>query len=517
MLSLTELLLLVISILFGGYIWTKYNLLYWRRKNVPFVEPNILLGNLVDMLKFTQSSAENLQQMYNHKNAQDQPVLGIYILSKPALLIREPELIKSILVKNFNKFSNRYATTDEKGDTLGSGTLFFIKNPHWRELRTKLTPVFSSGKIKQMFPLMQDVGNELDKYLSNIEIDKDNSFVQEVKEVCAAYTTDVIATVAFGIQANSLRNPDADFRKHGRNIVDFTLSRAIELTGVFFIPVLAKLMRCKIFPKESATFIRKTINYVMNERIKNGNTRNDLIDVLIAFKKSAEIDKDMDNLAMSNEILVAQAAIFFVAGYETSSATMSFCLYELTKSVEVQKRLRGEIKEVLKANDGKITYEAVNEMEYLNMVVLEVLRLYPPLPFLDRTCTLPSGEKEFSFKPELDLDIPNHMGVFIPMFGIQRDSKFFPNPDQFDPERFSAQNKANIKPFTYMPFGLGPHSCIGERFGLVQVKIGLISILRNHYVTDCDKSYSKMIFNPKAMVLQSKDGIFCKFVRDPLV
>ncbi|XP_055906586.1 probable cytochrome P450 6g2 [Eupeodes corollae] len=518
MISLTEWLLFIITLLFGLYVWSKYKLSYWRRKNVPFIEPNIFLGSLQDMLKMSKSGAENLQDLYNHTNAKDQPILGIYILNKPVLLVREPELIKSILIKNFNKFSNRYSSTDVKGDPLGSSTLFFIKNPHWKELRSKLTPVFSSGKIKQMFPLILDVGNELDEHLLALEADQDKSFVEEVKEICALYTTDVIASVAFGIQANCLNNPECEFRRNGRSIFNFTLHRALQFTFAFFIPYLTPLVRCRIFPKEAEKFIRKSINFVMSERMKNGNSRNDLIDVLIAFKKAAEDRNDMSSaLAMNNEILVAQAAIFFVAGYETSSATMSFCLYELAKNSEIQKRLREEIKGALKANDGKLTYEAVNEMDYLNMVVMEVLRMYPPLPFLDRQCTLAKDEKEFSLEPESNFAIPNNMPVFIPTFGIQRDPKYFPNPEQFDPERFSLENKANLHPYTYMPFGLGPHNCIGERFGLVQAKVGLIHILKNHYVDVCDKSHSKMKLDPKALVIQSEGGIFCKFVRDPLI
>ncbi|XP_055903802.1 cytochrome P450 6g1-like [Eupeodes corollae] len=521
---ITELLLFTSFILIGIYVWAKYHFSYWRRKNVPNVEPNFFFGNFKEMLMMSKNCADILINLYNHKNAKDQPILGIYIFNKPALLIRDPELVKSICVKNFDKFSNRYAQSDIKGDTLGSATLFMINNPEWKELRTKLSPVFTSGKMKQMFPLVEEIGNDLDAYINSFPMDKNsNSFVREVKEMCSLFATDVIATVAFGIKTSSLKNPKDAFRIVGRSMLDFTLWRGLEFVVAFFIPHLASLFRCRLFTKDAEIFFRTTINSVMDDRIQNGTTRNDLIDVLAEFKKERLSDNHKnDNLSMTNDTLVAQAATFFIAGLETSASTMSFCLYELSKNPEIQERLREEIRLALLRNitlTGKdtLTYEDVYGMEYLDMVIMETLRLYPSLPILDRICTLPKDEKEFSLKPFSDFAIPNNMPLYVPKIAIQRDSKYFPNPDKFDPERFSAKNKSNIQTGTYLAFGLGPRSCIGYRMGLLKTKIGLISFLRNHILRTCNKTTKQIYFEPKALFIQTKGGIFCEFVRDPLI
>lgn len=94
-------------------------------------------------------------------------------------------------------------------------------------------------------------------------------------------------------------------------------------------------------------------------------------------------------------------------------------------------------------------------LPYLDMVVSESLRKYPPLPFLDRVTTA-----EYKV-PNSDLVLEKGTPIYIPMLGMHYDPEYFPNPDVFDPERFSEENKKNRKPFVYMPFGLGPHSCIG--------------------------------------------------------
>ncbi|XP_055853969.1 cytochrome P450 6g1-like [Episyrphus balteatus] len=513
---INEWLLFLTAIIFGVYIWSKYHYCYWRRKNIANIEPNIIFGNIKEIVNFSKTATDHLTALYNHEKAEGESVLGIYILNKPALLVRDLSLVKSILVKDFNKFSNRYSASDSHGDPLGANSLFFIKNPQWKEMRTKLTPVFTSGKIKQMFPLVEEIGRELDSFLRDLPMES-GSNVQEIKEINALYTTDVIASVAYGVHANSLQNPNGDFRRNGRHVFNFTLWRAFEFTAMFFAPQLVSLFRCKVFSKESTKFIRETISLIMSERMRTGAVRNDLIDILIAFKKEAEGCEAKKHYVMNDDMLIAQAGIFFTAGFETSSATMSFGLYELSKRPELQNRLREEIKHILTKNDGKVTYEAVNKMEYLNMVIQEVLRLYPPLPFLDRVCTLAKDEKEYSLEPYSDFNIPHGMPVLIPIYGIQRDPKYFLNPDEFDPERFSPDNKRNIVPFSYIPFGTGPHNCIGERFALIQTKIGFINFLRNHYVRPCDKSQPTMVLDPRALIIQSKGGIYCKIVRDPLI
>lgn len=95
--------------------------------------------------------------------------------------------------------------------------------------------------------------------------------------------------------------------------------------------------------------------------------------------------------------------------------------------------------------------------------------------------------------------------------------QFFPNPDQFDPERFAPSNKHNIVPYSYMPFGVGPHNCIGERFGWIQSKLGLFNILKNHFVKPSDRMPTKIEYSPKALFLQTEHGIYINMVRDPLV
>lgn len=252
---------------------------------------------------------------------------------------------------------------------------------------------------------------------------EENSFELELKEFCALYTTDVIATVAFGVEANSFKSPNGDFRKNGRAIFHFNARRALNFSVVFFLPHLVPYLGIKVVPDEQTEFLRSTMNYVLAEREKSGKQRNDLIDILIEFKNATKMESaKKGELVFEGDLLVAQAAIFFTAGFESSSATMSFALYELARNPQVQQKLRQEIQEALNENEGKITQQLVESMEYLQMIISETLRLYPPLPFLDRDCTVEQGQL-YSLEPFHKYGLTKGMPVYIPVYALHMDDK----------------------------------------------------------------------------------------------
>lgn len=162
-------------------------------------------------------------------------------------------------------------------------------------------------------------------------------------------------------------------------------------------------------------------------------------------------------IVFQGDVLIGQAATFLAAGFETTSSVISFGMFELAKSPVCQKRLKKEINVMFDKNNGQLTYEAVKNMEYLEMVFQEISRLHPSLPYIERMCV-----EDYSMEPFSDCVIKKGTPVIIPSCTIQRDAEYFPNPNKFDPERFSQENKKNINPYTTMSFGAGPRKCIGE-------------------------------------------------------
>ncbi|KAK7789228.1 hypothetical protein R5R35_007053 [Gryllus longicercus] len=139
-------------------------------------------------------------------------------------------------------------------------------------------------------------------------------------------------------------------------------------------------------------------------------------------------------------------------------------------------------------------------MSYLDKVIQETLRKYPPLPNHFRRCTVPYTI------PGTKVRLEKGTRVFIPILGLQMDPAYFPHPHKFDPERFSEENKATRPRFAYLPFGEGPRNCIGMRFGQLQTKLGLAVLLHSYRFTPCDQTLRQVRFEPKAVFTASRGG-----------
>lgn len=153
----TNILLAIVTLLTAVFIWSRRTYVYWQRRRVKFVQPTHILGNLKKVLKLEESFALQLRRFYFDDRFRNEPVVGIYLFHQPALLIRDLQLVRTVLVEDFVSFSNRFAKCDVRHDKMGSLNLFFARQPEWREIRTRLSPVFTGAKIKQMFSLMEEV------------------------------------------------------------------------------------------------------------------------------------------------------------------------------------------------------------------------------------------------------------------------------------------------------------------------------------------------------------------------
>lgn len=351
----------------------------------------------------------------------------------------DPDLIKNFLVKDFEHFQDHGFPFDEDVDPLGAN-LFMLNGDKWKTLRSKLSPTFTSGKLKMMFQTLFECGQELEKYL---EEPAKVEGILDVKEVLARFTTDVIASCAFGIQCNCLRNPDAEFRRWGRKMFEPSLNQNLRDLMYFFIPRLAIALRIPNTQPDVSKFFMNVVEETVGYREKNNITRNDFMQLLIQLKNQGYIDTDnQDNgkgqshSKLSAKELASQAFMFFGAGFETSATTMSFSLYELALNPDIQDRLRNEIDTVLKKHGGSVTYEGVQEMKYMDKIISETLRKYPPLPILNRECT-----KTYEI-PGTNLILEKGVPVVIPTMAIHYDAQYFPEPEKFDPERFSEEAKS---------------------------------------------------------------------------
>jgi hypothetical protein len=151
------------AIFIGLYFYFTRNFKFWQKLSIPYAKPKPFFGNLKDCVFQKVSMGKTLQQIYEEHS--DKPYIGIFSFDKPSLLIRDVELVKNILVKDSQIFIDHIMTVNVELDPVFGRGLFMLKGQIWRHVRTSLTPVLTSGKVKMMFRLVDICGRELAEYL----------------------------------------------------------------------------------------------------------------------------------------------------------------------------------------------------------------------------------------------------------------------------------------------------------------------------------------------------------------
>lgn len=357
--------LLLIGLITAFYFYVRRTFSYWERRGIPHLPYSIPRGHVQKSSNVRQLT-NILKPSYEHFKDAGVPIVGLYFFHRPLVIIMQPELIKHVLIKDFDKFQDRGVYHNAAGDPL-SAHLFTMGGDPWRRMRSKLTPTFTSGKMKFMYPTLVDVSKRFEENLGGlVNATGGNSIELELKDLLARFTTDIIGTCAFGIECNSLSDPDAEFRRMGRAI--FSKTRHGPLGSVFInsFPRLALWLNIKVLPDQINDFFLKVVAETVEYREKNNISRNDFLDLLVKLKN--EQAKDGDATLTIGEI-AAQVFVFFIAGFETSSTTMMFALYELAMNEDVQKQARQEIADTLQRHGGTLTYEAMMELRYLDNVI----------------------------------------------------------------------------------------------------------------------------------------------------
>lgn len=497
------------------YLLNQHHHSFWEKLGFPQLKPKFLVGNLGSMLTMKVSIGEFLQRLYTdnkHINA-----LGFYMAYQPALLVNDPMLLQKVMITAFSSFHDRPVPFDLEHDKL-QAHLFHVPGQKWRDLRVKLSPTFTSGKLKGMFPIIKSCGLVLDEYVRK-------NFAQGVdehdfRELMARYNTNIISSVAFGIENDCINEPDHIFRRMGARNFETNWRTDLRNMLAFFAPKIMKYISFKITDPEVEVFMYSIVKQTMEYRKKNNVERNDFLQQLIQLHekgyvsvdkndKSEHVEQDIKKLSFDD--LVANVFVFFQAGYETSSSTMSFCLYELAKNPEAQRKVHEEIDRVMKsAGDEGITYDKLSELKYLECCIDEALRKYPIVPLLFRVCT-----EEYKI-PDTELTIPKGAAVMIPVLGYHRDPEIFENPMEFRPERFlnSSNGAPNVKGLFYMPFGDGPRNCIGLRLGMLTAKLALSLVLSKYSIELADKTMAdkELAIHPKQFILQPAKDFKLKIV-----
>ncbi|XP_043284584.1 cytochrome P450 9e2-like [Venturia canescens] len=477
--------------------WKKSN----KLKKLGVLHPKAwpVIGNSAALISGRMHYTDLIESIYRLN--EDAYYVGFHDFKEAVILIRSPELLKSIVVKNFDHFTDHRYFVDPELNPLFSKNLFTLRGEKWKEVRNLLTPAFTGSKMKYMFELMSDCGKNFVDYLVNVTLEK--SHVVDSRDILTRYANDVVATCAFGISVNSMEHPTNTFYMMGKDATNFNGARGLKMLLVRLFPPLGKLIGGSFFPPHVEKFFEHVVRETVEMRDREGITRPDMIQSMMETKgNESHQGRKLTILDMT-----AQAVGFFFGGFESVATAMCLVAHEIAIDAKVQQKMRDEIDEVVTATSGKVTYEAINDMPYLDAVVNETLRLYPINMFIERLCT-----KSFELPPALPgrkpITIAPGQSVFYPTFSIQRDSKYYPNPEKFDPERFMGSVKSNVNPFAYLPFGIGPRMCIANRFALLEIKVLFFHLLAKCYLKPRPEACSPMKLKKRSFNFMPEEGFW---------
>lgn len=298
-----------------AYLYAKNAFLYWQRKGVAFAKPNFPFGNFGKVFLQQVSFNDLIKELYFSSDA---PVLGTFSSIAPSVIIRDPAVIQDILIKEFSSFNTRGINANVDIDPLANN-LFLQNGEQWKRMRSALSPTFTSGKLKGMFEAIINCGQPLDNHIEKL-VKSGETF--EIREVFAKYSTNVIASVAFGIEIDCFADPESAFRKYGEKVFKPTFSNTLRRTITFLAPRLSKFLRLRFADKDICWFMTDMVQRNLTMREENNITRKDFFQLLMQLRNTGSVNDDdsadWSTKASSNEKqlsideMTAHAFIFFV-------------------------------------------------------------------------------------------------------------------------------------------------------------------------------------------------------------
>ncbi|XP_031632465.1 probable cytochrome P450 9f2 [Contarinia nasturtii] len=426
-----------------------------------------------------ESWHSTLKRLY-YKYPNERFVVLQGIGGRPEFLIRDPELLRQIAIRDFSSFVNRINDIHPGTDSMLGNQLTNLKTDEWRRIRNVLTPLLSGQKLKQIvIPSLNENKRELIEYLKD-EIEKVNNqeMIVDMMDLSTRSCVDGFCLTAFGLKTDSLRpnGNEYGFLECSKKYMEYegTLNRAVFWAVVWF-PRIMKFLFGKTFmhPKDQEFFTKSCIE-IADKRIENKINRNDYIQLLqvIRDKKSDNVPTNYDDVE-----LISQCFEFFESVILENNLLTTFLAQQLAENSVIQERLHKEMVEVkARIGDNDLNYELLNDMKYAKMVIEEGLRMCSIAPELKRRATKSyvleniNGEK---------IPVKPGDGVWLPAFILQNDPKYYPNPSVFDPNRYSDENRKAHVPGTFGAFGIGPRDCVGCLYVMVELKITLYHLVLN--------------------------------------
>ncbi len=356
------------------------------------------------------------------------------------ILTQDPDFIDYVLRRNQKNYNKSRMVAEKLGRFIGNG-LLTSNGAYWLRQRRLIQPGFHPQKVRQLYAIMQAT---IDSFLAKMPTGESVDVYSSMNRLAF----DVVVNTLFDTQIPS--ETVSELSRYISEIQEFVIKDIRQPYASWWYELSGQVAG----QKRKADRVRAILLTVVNERKKSGRRFNDLLDMLLdaRYEDSGE--------AMTEEQILDEIVILFIAGHETTGNALTWTLYLLAQNPDVLQRLREE------TSSNSIEETVANP--YLNAVLQESMRLYPPAWISDRVALEDDAYGEYTFPAG------TIVGLFY--FGLHRSSKHWEYPQAFRPERFLSAKEGNK---VFFPFGSGPRLCIGNNFAMAEMALFVKSFVES--------------------------------------
>jgi len=398
---------------------------------------------------------------------------------KEAIVTTNPAIIQHVLKTNADNYQKSEIQVKRMGHFLGKG-LLTTHGEAWKTQRRLIQKGFDRKQLEILSSIMQEsLTDSMKEFDRQIALGPVDIYTHLMK-----MTFSMVAKSLFGAR---LKTDDIELVSHTIcTVQEFIVRQTIQPYLNPWFEVSGELRRHEEMRVRADGIL---MEYIKKRRVSEPGR--DLLQILMDARYS-------DGEGMSDELILSESMQLLVAGHETSSNALSWLLYLLSSRPDCLEKVRHEFDTLL--GDAPLTFTDVAKFEFTTRVILEALRLYPPFWMIDRVAVADDRVG--------DIAIPAGSMVIVYVYGAHRAKRFWPNPETFDPDRFTKANEKLQTPFTHLPFGGGPRGCIGGNYAMLQILMILSELLRKY---DLQLTPGQAIEPRPMVILRPKNGIRMSF------
>ncbi|MEM7101671.1 MAG: cytochrome P450 [Bacteroidota bacterium] len=444
---------------------------------IPKVKGHWLFGSGLEFAKDPIAYISKNSKQYGDFFVVDMRLSKFYIS-------RHPEVFRKLLQTNHknyvkDKFYGKLKLA------LGEG-LLMNEGESWMRQRRLAQPAFYKKRLIELFNTMVDIA---EGFCDDLSSHCDTGVAINITSELNRITSDIVVATLLGTGLNE----DSQYIQDTiLELQEYIIKHIRRPAAAAFAYVTGEHRR---YMKKMAEF-DASIYQIIEDRKKNPDGHNDLLSMLMAAR-DADTGEPMNNRQLRDEVIT-----IYVAGHETSSNALSWTWYLLTKHPEVYQKVKQEVNEVL--GDKRPDFETIMRLQYTRQVLDESMRFYPPAWATGREALGPDEILGHKFKKG-DM-------FFMSIYELHRHPDYWENPDQFDPDRFSPDNRKGRPKFVYLPFGAGPRMCIGNNFAIMEIMLLMATMIRRY---DYEILESHPVIPEPLVTLRPKHGVKL-FVRSSL-